>query len=339
MVSPRGVTAGWAWGAMVVATLSATQPSTARASCAQLAPVLLWSYPEDGTDQVPTNAQPWVVTNYWGGPTEATLNGEPIEAIGTGTFSAFRFEPGDLEPDTAYVLELVFPGDGTADVTLSVQFTTGDGPGADAPDAPVVQSTRRDMGWPDGHACEDVIAAQDCFDTGQDTLLTFDVTAQPEAVAWLVTNEYAGASTLWPASCGNPAVYGGGEGCFDLRAVGPGGALGEATSLCVPAPPVTGNPGALVDAGAPDTGAGNADAGGIDPGPPVTGNPGAFVDAGGDALEAVDAGEVPSASDDDGGCGCRAPGAHGPRPKGLASIALAPVLIVLRRRRRAAARR
>jgi hypothetical protein len=85
------------------------------------------------------------------------------------------------------------------------------------------------------HACGDVISAQDCFDTGQDTLIEFEVAPNDEAIAWLVQSA-SGSSTSGPLDCGKPALFTYGDrvlGCVDIQAVGKGGALSEKTQHCV----------------------------------------------------------------------------------------------------------
>jgi hypothetical protein len=78
------------------------------------------------------------------------------------------------------------------------------------------------------HACTDVVSAQDCFDTGQDTLLTVQTDAE-DALGWVIKLEDHGSSAVWPARCGDPSLFSYGatvlSECLLVRTIGPGGQL------------------------------------------------------------------------------------------------------------------
>ena len=200
-------------------------PATATAKCTVPALALLWSYPANGDINVPTNAVLWALGNSWSVPS-VTLDGMPIVVPVAGP----RGIPlGPLAPQHDYVVRLDYgsswPFDAGSPTVFEIRFRTGDGPVTQLPAVPVsgVQRT--------GYAqatCPEVINAQACFDTGQDTLFTFDVT-EASAIGWLVHRQ------LWPARCG-PAYFSYSappNPCFEVRAIGSGGLLGDATEYCL----------------------------------------------------------------------------------------------------------
>lgn len=229
---------------VTAAALPFTSP--VQAKCRMPPIELLWSYPADGDVDVPTNAVFWSLNKYWYANPTLTLNGvsvatTPREANAT---SAPGTPLGSLAPQHDYVLRLEFPqpalaGGGTAQ-PIEIAFRTGDGPAErlpplgvlgdrQTPDGPNFQRAFRDA------ECSAEIEAQDCFDTGPNVLIHFDV-EEPRAVGFVVDG------ALWPARCGHPALYrryfpsaaaGRPPTCFDLQAIGPGGLLSEATEYCV----------------------------------------------------------------------------------------------------------
>ncbi len=222
----------------------------AQASCVEPPLELLWSYPSDGAQEVPLNAQFWALTSLSGAEVEATLNGVALQA--TRELNALRFEPGSLTPDTDYTLHLSGPFHATS-AGLDLHFRTGSST-ASAPAAPLVlgHATSSELG---GTGCPDVIAAQDCFDTGQDTLLRFSPAAS-DAIAWLVRAEEGGyGAGLSPVSaCSAPALFIDDDrplGCFELRSVGPGGIASSPSRFC---PETGGASDDGADADAEDTG-------------------------------------------------------------------------------------
>jgi hypothetical protein len=275
-----------------------TPLGSAHADCASPPFEVLWTYPADGDHDIPINAQLWALTNTWAGAPTATLNGNDLSAI-TQSFGGTSIDPGRLEPDTDYVLQLTYQaysGGDPAAILVEVAFRTDSG--GVVPDhrsAPVLNGHTSQPGF-DDHPCADVISAQDCFDTGQDTLITF-YTDDDDAVGWLVQAESGGSQVLWPARCGDPSVYGYGtsalNACYELRAIGPGGVASEPRHYC----PATGaqSDGGVTqasdagidpvahDAGiaAPGTSTPRSDAG-VDPSTPPRGDGGMQMSSGGD---------------------------------------------------------
>lgn len=204
----------------------------AHASCTAAGVEVLWAYPVDGDVDVPVNAQLWVLTSGWRSSDMITLNGEPVAGV-MQSFGGQMIDPGLLEADTDYVLELRFPVGSTDEQVITIAFHTASEP-ADAVSAPQTTGHTSATGHYESHACADVISAQDCFDTGQNTLLTV-LTEDDDALGWVIKQE-RGAAAVWPARCGDPSLYSYADsvldGCLLVRKIGPGGLLSEATRYC-----------------------------------------------------------------------------------------------------------
>jgi hypothetical protein len=205
----------------------------ARASCSSPAFEVLWAYPADGDVDVPVNAQLWLLTSSWSSSEMITLNGEPV--IGTmQSFGSQVIDPGLLQADTDYVLELRFFVGSTDERVVTIAFHTASEP-AEAVSASQAVGHTSATGSYEGHPCEEVVSAQDCFDTGQDTLLTVS-TEDDDALGWVIELEGRGTRAVWPARCGDPSLYSYADsvlhGCLLVRKIGPGGLLSEATQYC-----------------------------------------------------------------------------------------------------------
>ncbi len=212
-------------------------------SAQALEPPALWTFPQDGQQGVPTNAQLWLIAQWITMPT-ATLNGEPIalERI-AAIYSPVRGVLPELEPNTDYaiIFEVDDPVTVGARKRIELAFSTGSGPAATLP-APTVNGSRKSVGVPADHACEDIIKTQDVFDTGQNTLLSFDVEVEGEEIGWLVFPHLDLGISLggaWPASCEEPTMYVSAlaRSCYDLHAIGPAGHVSAGTRYC-PAPAI-----------------------------------------------------------------------------------------------------
>jgi hypothetical protein len=214
--------------ALVVAQLG--HSALVQASCVGADLVVLWSYPETGAEQVPTDMTIWAVTNSWSARPVATLDGSAVEMQRAPTFSGVYFQPPNLAPNSDHTLVLDYsrsPNLAMPDEPLrfEIKFKTGAGPAEGAIAEPVVPSSARQ-----------VIAAQDCFDTGQDALLSLNVEeSQPDdTVGWLLQTSYLGSSAIWPARCGAPSVYLHRQEslCFEVQRIGAGGKLSKAVEHC-----------------------------------------------------------------------------------------------------------
>lgn len=233
----RGKPLGLAWlAALAASTVMLARAGEARADCSQPDFKVLWTYPADGDDRVPLNAQLWVLTSTWSSSATITLNGEPLTGS-SQSFGGQAIDPGVLEADTDYALELRFGAGAVAsgeEEVVTIDFHTGTeaAPAANAPRA-LDHTTAMGFG---SHACGEVISAQDCFDTGQDTLLTV-LTEDDDAIGWVIEVEGGYGGAVWPARCGGPSVYGYGptllQACALIRTIGPGGLLSEATRYCL----------------------------------------------------------------------------------------------------------
>jgi hypothetical protein len=156
------------------------------ASCAPVEQGLLWSYPANGSVEVPVDADLLVNGELSGLP---TLAGEPLLRIATGVYDL-----GALEPQTRYEVRW----DGAA-----ISFTTGDA-AAPSPRDPSsdILVTRN----PSDFAPCPLLPAQGCFDTGQRTWVRFDL---GPALAWVldvVSCDGRMRTMVWPSSCGAPVV-------------------------------------------------------------------------------------------------------------------------------------
>lgn len=220
----------------VGAALSALSllPLYARADCSLPPFEVLWTYPENGAVDVPTNAVLHDLSTTWGVP-RVTLDGVDVPAPQADRREGIPL--GALLPNHDYVLQLDYglPSDGDAGAAkvARVAFRTGAGPATVPPPATV--STVHRGSSPDASAaspCPNVVAAQDCFDMGQNTLLTFDV-PETSGPGYTVDGE------LWPARCGDPSLFvyedATNARCHDVRVIGAGGLLSEPTRAC-PAP-------------------------------------------------------------------------------------------------------
>lgn len=289
-------------GATLGATLLSLAPAV-HANCALPEGKIVWSYPAEGETDVPVNADITLLMSNWRRPASIELNGETVTGGEQG-----RYDPGTLEPNTAYTVSVVAEGDGlTAEVTLELHFTTGTDAVDASPVAPVVTQVASEDSALDftGEPCPAALAAQDCFDTGQDSLTRLTVSGD-EAVAWIVHALPGGEEPgpefgyeLWPAECGSPTLVGhdtrgGGAGCYFVTAVDAAGQQARSERFCIG--------GEAMPAG------GGGDA---------AGEPGG------------DAGVNPSAGSEAGGCSAAGGGPGAP----VASL-LALALVALRRRRR-----
>lgn len=237
------------------------------ASCVGPELDLLWTYPEAGAEQVPTNVTIWAVTSVWSSSPAATLDGQPLDIQAVPSFSGVSMQPQQLTPNSEHVLVLDYthsPNLPTRDKPrrFEIKFTTGAGPAEGSITEPDVTGTTRVLTDFASHACAAVIAAQDCFDTGQDTLLSLKLheTQSEATVGWLVQSPYLGSSAVWPARCGAPSLYIHRQQhlCMQVQRIGAGGRLSEPVQHCsdpttdVPPMDADGGAPADTDSGAPD---------------------------------------------------------------------------------------
>jgi hypothetical protein len=192
---------------LMVAALAG--PAPARATCALPPAELVWSYPADGQSDVPTNATIWILLPNWTQPGSVSLDGVEIPVNGFG----FGYVPEQpLAPSSPH--QVTFRATSARvqpPVDLTIRFTTGPGPAeAKQPSAPAVlwasASATRDL----TPACQRVLDAMECFDTGPRFHLIFTTEAMP--LLWIIEavgNDPTAAPSfeLWPGSCGLPEVF------------------------------------------------------------------------------------------------------------------------------------
>jgi hypothetical protein len=181
---------GWRWGVIAAAALSGTlglvASRTAQATCDSEPYGLLWSYPANGAQEVPVDADLFVNGQLNGLP---SLDGEPLPRLASGVYDL-----GVLEPETRYEVRWE---------EAVIAFTTGTA--AEFPALAPSSDVRVTRNPIDFARCP-LVPRQGCFDTGTPARVRFD--AGP-ARAWLVDVVSCSGSVrqmLWPNACGTPVV-------------------------------------------------------------------------------------------------------------------------------------
>lgn len=203
----------------------------------------LWSYPADGATDVPLDATFWTASTGAFG-LEAQLNGRPIESFPATQHSAHRIEPGLLRPNTAYTLTLTYLGRGSEALQqpLTLSFRTGKKRAASVPAPSIAKHQDSQADFLGDASCDAISMAQGCFDTiGPTPTLRHTLKVTDTAVlGWVIEGTRNRDRQLWPAMCGSPSLIipnSQAEECFDLRAIGAGGRLSEATRHCAQTDP------------------------------------------------------------------------------------------------------
>ncbi|HEY6879250.1 MAG TPA: MYXO-CTERM sorting domain-containing protein [Polyangiales bacterium] len=164
----------------------------------------------------------WTLSSGWIEP-QASLDGQPLTRGEHG-----ELRPGALLPNHDYTLRLTYSPrvpDAGPSGPIDISFRTGAG----SEDAPPKLSISSHTSAPGLGPHPEIVGAQDCFDMGQDTLITL----HPERPAEL---GYVIDGVVWPARFEDPSRYvqalrSNGK-CIDVQPIGPGGLLGDATSYC-----------------------------------------------------------------------------------------------------------
>ncbi len=232
--------------------LLAASPALAHAACEQSEPRILWSFPAEAAKEVPTNATFWAIASLGSTP-RAWLDGVELTPA-SRTANAASFRPAELAPNRSHLLELDAASEGaTSAGRVSVRFTTGAGP-ATPSTGPITLGEDPDAARASGQAmCREVLAANGCYDAGEDTEMVFDSPERP--VLWLTEIRAEGSSekelTAWPGDCGGPRVItfanAVNERCFELVAIDRvGGERRSGESCPAPAASLCGTPGAPV---------------------------------------------------------------------------------------------
>jgi hypothetical protein len=234
--------------------------AAARADCFAPAPLLYWSYPAEGAQDVPVDAELWVLSNLAssGARPEVSLNGRKLDLAPAAKShidqSDLQINPGVLAANTPYTLELHYLARaGVPEHVFEVHFTTGAGRAAASPQPKVVAHSADPMERARAAACASLFAVQDCFDTITDPpaqLHSFELARSP-ALAWFVRSQrtrrsnggmpwpagagHSSGGLLWPASCGDPRLVvleSQPDECFELQAIAPGGKLSAPVQYC-----------------------------------------------------------------------------------------------------------
>jgi len=254
--------AGWHTGwhtclARGLAVLAAVGVSGARpvwASCVAPTPAIVWSYPAQGANDVPTNADLWILLSGWNVLPRVSLDGTELPELELPS----GYDLGELAANTEYTLDVL----GADGASFELTFTTGDGPAAAdlsaAPGRVTPTSYREVQGAPLSPACLAALSTQDCFDVGQDTYYEFAPTGH--AVGWLIASESSFRSVnLWPGECGSPRLLGNSADvpCVTLHGIDASGVAhagervcgiypGEGPDLPLPRAQPTGAPGVVL---------------------------------------------------------------------------------------------
>lgn len=200
-------------------------PMSAQAVCEPPPRAVLWSYPADGAEGVPTDLAAlwvWDSRRLWG-VGGASLDGVPLESMQWGQYAL-----PPLAPRTRYTVSLPdttsLPDRGEP---IVLHFTTGDGPLA--PQTPLRFSVVNAYSLEGGSigACEALVrsqlSVQLCENPWTLASVHFEVEGASDAVLWKL--EGVRGSVWWPASCGAPSTlidvrYRYSEyRCFDIKAV------------------------------------------------------------------------------------------------------------------------
>lgn len=222
---------------LIVALAATSWAPRASATCiADPIPALMWSYPAHGDTGVPTNTRVWLYPRK-GVQAVVVLDGTPLDKDDGG------FVLPRLEPNTTYMVEIHLEALGGAGSTESLSFTTGSSALTEAPcaDASIASSSRDDnvsyRTVPENAALCDSIHALHCYDTGQNTVVSFDTSSSP--LFWRIGNGVrSGEGTImgswWPGSCGPPEVvlHPWGD-CMELQAVNAAGMRSDITTVCL----------------------------------------------------------------------------------------------------------
>lgn len=163
----------------------------ASADCAA-PPALIWSYPADDAEDVPTNATLIVA----GSPASVTMNGLDLAPLGSGLV----YDLGDLLPLTEYTI--IFEENAGADSgAATISFTTGGGPLDPTESEPTFVVSDED--------CIEIRTWQGCFDTGSPDTVHLKPTTSDTPPAWGIL-AVQGATRypvgIWPAACGTITV-------------------------------------------------------------------------------------------------------------------------------------
>jgi hypothetical protein len=190
MMQPGWVIGRWRWSVIAAAALSGSfgfaSSRAAHASCQPDPYGLLWSYPANGAQGVPVDADLFVNGQLNGLP---SLAGEPLSRITAGVYDL-----GALQPETRYEVRWE---------EAVIVFTTGTT--AEFPPQALSSDVRVTRNPIDFARCP-LVPTQGCFDTGRHTSVRFD--AGPARMWWVdvVSCDGSVRQMLWPNACGAPTV-------------------------------------------------------------------------------------------------------------------------------------
>lgn len=173
---------------VTVVAFSLLAQQDAHAVCAASPPKLLWTYPADAANDVPTNAV-FVVIPSAGNTVEAKLDGVDLPKVEPNQFGPVTFKPTNLVPQHDYELALALtPSNSSEATTFTVLFKTAIGPLNDSPPAMTITSVEvsKLVGQSLPEGCSDSYFAQECFDYLIPEQLKFNLVSPSEMNAYLV---------------------------------------------------------------------------------------------------------------------------------------------------------
>jgi hypothetical protein len=219
-----------------IALLALSSPH-AYADCGGLGPPLVWTFPANDEQGIAINASIFVLTNR--GIPEALLLDDVLLTRLDET--PYGFDPGVLEPDRLYTVDVVLGGD--VDPSETFTFRTSPDPQAQAPvPPPTFETITTTQPYQLSEVCTEVLQANTCADSGEDTY--FSPVLLDDVLAWVVDfgdpplGQGAG-HVLWPTPCNPPIFYtfssfGPGR-CMVVRAIGANGLIsGPSSPVCIP---------------------------------------------------------------------------------------------------------
>lgn len=219
-------------------------PSVTRASCQAPTPAEpLTVIPADGETGVPTDAHLWVLAGF-GVDAELTLEGGVTGTLVTGAGPWKEYALAGVGPGDTVTWRVALGQSGDQMATFGpFTFQVGEAAAA-AVVTPALEHLEVVPGASLTGSCEGLLSLQECFDTGQDTLVRVHVASQAGAVLYRTCQESTGSTGgcgiafSVPASC-PPAAYvhsitaaGSPAACFRVQAIGASGAVSGTLVAC-----------------------------------------------------------------------------------------------------------
>lgn len=194
---------------------------------------VVWQYPAQGEEDVPTNASIWVHAS--GTSVSVTLDGVPLARVPGQP----RFEAPVLEANTTYTLEIEARGEPA--VVKTTSFTTGSSAWSGTLEEPTLNSFEYNEAEQLAGHLPILATLNTCYDTGPPPFARFDLTSNAFMLQVGATIETRRgprsiASQVWPSMFGPVVIQGfavPSEGCFDVTSFAVTGEQ-RLSQVCVP---------------------------------------------------------------------------------------------------------